>query len=324
MRIRPFEPRDEGDVLRMVRELYVDDPSPHALGDANTRRTLGVITDERRGAVWLADDGAGTPPFAYIFLTKVWSNELGGDLVFVDELWVARERRSRGVGSALVEHAIATTRGAVAFELEVTPANTRARALYERLGFRPLKNTSLRRVLALGALAAAIFAGTGSTPAAAAPTEFLVAERPGHEVHGDSYVLVLSEQADIDHARDLIVKGASAGATIAVVRIAAGADGRNRDVRAPGEPLWSWHQTAFEGFADFAIELCDGWPGYVEEDVERWIANTGGTICFWSYTAVEELPEPGAPGIAAGAALLLAAARRMHAQTVAPRHPAVR
>ena len=149
MRIRPFDPRDESDVLRMVRELYADDPSPHTPGDDHVRRTLGMITDERRGAVWLADDGEGTPPFAYMFLTKVWSNELGGDLVFIDELWVARERRSGGVGTALVEHGIATTNGAVAFELEVSPNNTRARALYERLGFLPLRNASLRRVLAL-------------------------------------------------------------------------------------------------------------------------------------------------------------------------------
>jgi ribosomal protein S18 acetylase RimI-like enzyme len=147
MRIRPYEPRDESSVLRMVRELFVEDPSPHEPGDENVRRTLGVITDERRGAVWLADDGEATPPFAYMFLTKVWSNELGGELVFIDEIWVARERRSRGVGTALVEHGIATTKGAVAFELEVSPGNTRARALYERLGFRPLRNASLRRVL---------------------------------------------------------------------------------------------------------------------------------------------------------------------------------
>ncbi len=202
MRIRPFDPRDVEDVLRMVRELYVDDPSPHAPGDEHVRRTLGVITDERRGAVWLADDGEGTPPFAYMFLTKVWSNELGGDLVFIDELWVARERRSRGVGTALVEHGIATTKGAVAFELEVTKTNARARALYQRLGFRPLRNASLRRMLSIIALAASVLGGADATPtaAAAAPIEFLVAEHPGHEIHGDSYVLVLSAQADIDHA----------------------------------------------------------------------------------------------------------------------------
>jgi hypothetical protein len=196
----------------------------------------------------------------------------------------------------------------VAFELEVTPNNTRARELYERLGFRQLANTSLRRLLTIGALVAVLLGSATAT--AAAPVEFLVAEPPGYEVHGDSYVLVLSEQADIDHARDLVAKGRAAGATIAVVKIGAGADGRNRDVRAPGEPLWSWHQTAFAGFGDAAIELCDGWPGYVEQDVKRWIENTDGTICFWSYTVVEELPEPGrAAGLAVGALALLAAVR---------------
>jgi hypothetical protein len=164
---------------------------------------------------------------------------------------------------------------------------------------------ALRRCAALAALV-----GAAGGPAAAATVEFLVAEPPGHAVHGDSYVLPLSAKADIDHARDLIERGAAAGAPIAVAQIAAGADGRNRDVRAPGEPLWSWHVTEFQGFGDFAIELCDGWPGYVEQDVERWIANTNGAICFWSYTVVAELPEPGvAPGLAIGAAALLAAAR---------------
>jgi GNAT superfamily N-acetyltransferase len=201
MRIRLYEPRDEGDVLRMVRELFVEDPSPHAPGDANVRRTLGVITDERRGAVWLADDDEGTAPFAYLFLTKVWSNELGGDLVFVDEIWVAPERRSRGVGTALIEHGIATTKGAVAFELEVSPGNPRARALYERLGFRPLRNASLRRVLGIAALAVAIFGPVGSEPQLDA--DFAVARRVPAAREQRAQILVLYADAPIDDRASL-------------------------------------------------------------------------------------------------------------------------
>ena len=84
----------------------------------------------------------------------------------------------------------------------------------------------------------------------------------------------------------------------------------NRDFRAPGAPPWSWHLTRFDGFSDIAIELCDGWPSFVEADVPGWIANTNGEICFWSYTVVEELPEPGgALLLAAGAAALAGVAR---------------
>lgn len=132
-----------------------------------------------------------------------------------------------------------------------------------------------------------------ASPAAADPILFLIAERGGSVVHGDSYVLPLEDPAAIAHARELIALGPdAAGAPIAVAGIAAGADGINRDHRAPGAPEWSWHVTGFQGFADSTIEILDGWPGYVEQDVEGWIANTQGAIGFWTYTVVEELPEP--------------------------------
>jgi hypothetical protein len=156
------------------------------------------------------------------------------------------------------------------------------------------------------ALAFALVLGAPAN-AGGAPIRFLVAEPAGSVSHGDSYVLVLEADADIAHARALVAAAPLPDETIVVATIAAGADGVNRDHRAAGAPEWSWHVTAFSEFAESTIELCDGWPSFVEEDVGSWIDNTGGTICFWTYTVVEELPEPGAPALlAAGAALLLA------------------
>lgn len=120
----------------------------------------------------------------------------------------------------------------------------------------------LRCLLLLCALLAA-------SPVGAVPLLFLVAEPPGGIFHGDSYVLPLEDPGAIAHARDLIARrAAQAGAPIAVARIAAGADGVNRDLLAAGEPPWSWRVTEFLGFADFTIEVLDGWPGYVEQDVD--------------------------------------------------------
>ena len=117
---------------------------------------------------------------------------------------------------------------------------------------------------------------------------FLIAERPGEEVHRDSYVLPLTNPDDVSHARRLISEGPGIGGAIAVAQIAAGTDGVNRDLRAPEAPPWSWHVTEFSGFADFTVEILDGWPGFVEQDVDGWIENTGGAIGFWSYTVVAE------------------------------------
>jgi hypothetical protein len=119
---------------------------------------------------------------------------------------------------------------------------------------------------------------------------FVVGEIPGEEVHGDSYVLPLSDPADIAEARALIASAGTSGPRIVTARIGEGADGVNRDYRENGAPAWSWHVTEFLGFQDTTIEVLDGWPSDVERDVPAWIDNTNGQIGFWSYTVVGELP----------------------------------
>jgi hypothetical protein len=128
----------------------------------------------------------------------------------------------------------------------------------------------------------------GLSRATAETAYFLVTELPEDAVHGDSYVLPLSDPAAIAHARALVAEPGTL-ASIAVAHIAAGPDGINRDHLASGTPGWSWHVTGFEGFTDFAIEILDGWPTYVEQDVAGWIANTDGMIGFWNYTVTAEL-----------------------------------
>lgn len=109
----------------------------------------------------------------------------------------------------------------------------------------------------------------------------------------ETYLLPLTDPNAIAQARARLAQGDASGVgSIVTAQIASGADGFNRDVNAPGQPLWSWHVTAFEGFADATIELCDGWPGFVERDPAAWIANTQGRICFWGYRLVAELPSP--------------------------------
>jgi hypothetical protein len=144
-----------------------------------------------------------------------------------------------------------------------------------------------------------VFACLSVSAAARAGTVlFVVAEKPGTETHHDSFVLPLSNAADVAHARDLIARGPdAAGGAIVTAEVAAGADGINRNVLARGEPLWDWHVTRFEGFADLGIELTDGNPTLLQADVAGWIDNTNGTadsdrghIGFWNYTVVAELP----------------------------------
>lgn len=112
---------------------------------------------------------------------------------------------------------------------------------------------------------------------------FLVAEQI--PTHGDSYVVPISQPADIAHARDLITFGPSIGETIVCADVACGADGINRDHYAPDKRAWNWHVTLFTGFAEITAEILDGYPGQVEADCSGW----GSGIGFWGYTIVKEL-----------------------------------
>ena len=171
----------------------------------------------------------------------------------------------------------------------------------------------MRTSLWLAQLIAGAFFGWAAilSPAAAQTAYFLVSERPEAVVHGDSYVLPLTDPAAIAHARALITAEPGTLASIAVAQIAAGPDGINRNHLAPGAPAWSWHVTGFEGFADTTIEILDGWPTFVEQDVQGWIANTGGMIGFWNYTVTAELvPEPAGAGLIAAALTATAAFAR--------------
>ena len=140
-------PADDQQIIDMSRNLYTEDPSPAPVPEHHTRQTLSVFRAEpsRGRAVILNVDNTVA---GYAFLVSFWSNELGGEIVVIDELYVRPAHRNQGHAGALLK--LLTSENtlwpgpAVALELEVTPQNHRASALYANLGFRPVKNARLR------------------------------------------------------------------------------------------------------------------------------------------------------------------------------------
>lgn len=132
----------------MIMGLYAEDPAPAPVTPQQIGRTLDELAARPlRGRVVVWDSGGG--PEGYALLCSFWSNELGGEVCIIDELFVQRTERGKGAATALVQGLVIGSwpwfRDAVAVELEVTPGNARARALYERLGFAAYKNALMRR-----------------------------------------------------------------------------------------------------------------------------------------------------------------------------------
>jgi GNAT superfamily N-acetyltransferase len=145
---RAARPDDDGAIVALSLALHREDRGPAPVGEAQVRRTLHVLRrDPWRGrALVLEVDGR---PAGHALLLAFWSNELGGEVCEVDELFVEPSQRGRGFGGMLFE---AIARGdlwsteAVAIALGVTPGNARARRLYERVGFAPIGVAMARRL----------------------------------------------------------------------------------------------------------------------------------------------------------------------------------
>jgi GNAT superfamily N-acetyltransferase len=146
---RPATEGDDDVVVELCLRLYGEDPGPLPADGRAMRETLARLRHEPwRGRPVVLD--VGQQVLGYALLIAYWSNELGGEVCAVDELYVARDLRSRGHGAALIQ---AIGRGDVwpaplaAIALGVTPGNTRARRLYERLGFAAVGVSMVKRLL---------------------------------------------------------------------------------------------------------------------------------------------------------------------------------
>ena len=139
---RPASPEHDDAIVALSSALYVEDPGVRPVPPEQTRRTLAELRKNPvRGQAWVC--GSGAEPAGYAFLIYFWSNEVGGEICTIDEVYVKPEARGRGLGRALFAKLIAE-KNYPSLDLEVTPANARARAFYEGLGFSPLKNQHMR------------------------------------------------------------------------------------------------------------------------------------------------------------------------------------
>ena len=146
MDFRPFMFRDAENFTSMVLALYTDDPEGEAMDRGKVSRTIEQLTFRPdKGEIIIFHDGHTY--CGYSILLFLWSNELGGDTVMVDELYVKPQFRSQGLGKSFFGWLQTRYPQAQAFALETTPSNTRARQLYSRLGFEEVDNVRMLKKL---------------------------------------------------------------------------------------------------------------------------------------------------------------------------------
>lgn len=132
----------------MIHDLYHEDRTTMQITDEKISETIKELRNKpEKGKIIVFQSGRETIGYAIVIF--YWSNEFGGNILHIDELYVKPQFRKRGVGTSFFKQILQTLdcKTAVALQLEVTPSNSRARRYYQSLGFEKTPNLHLIRLI---------------------------------------------------------------------------------------------------------------------------------------------------------------------------------
>lgn len=135
--IRKFVPEDREDYIRFSTEFYnssaVDKPVPREHFEQGFDEMMR--SDVYVQGYMLVCDGNNV---GYCVTMKTYSVEAGGITIWIDELFVLEEYRSKGLGRELFKYIEENGNKKLRrIRLEVELENGRAISLYKKMGFEP-------------------------------------------------------------------------------------------------------------------------------------------------------------------------------------------
>lgn len=135
--IRKYEAADRALLLSLFDEFYHSPAVLHPVPAAFFERTLNAV---EAGSPFLAlyvleSDGRVA---GYALLVLSYSNEAGGPVVWLDEIYIRPDFRGHGLGNEFFDFLEKEYADAARIRLEVEPDNEGAVRLYRRRGFKKL------------------------------------------------------------------------------------------------------------------------------------------------------------------------------------------
>ena len=135
-RFRGADACDKRAFLEMSREFYSSDAVLHAVDPSFHEKAFAELLRSGTYLTCFVFE-CGNRVAGYALLSKMFSREAGGMVVWIEEIYVRSAFRGRGVGGAFFAWLRANV-PAIRYRLEVEPSNERAQSLYRRLGFSEL------------------------------------------------------------------------------------------------------------------------------------------------------------------------------------------
>ena len=138
MKMIDFTKEYEEDFYEMCQCFFSSPAVCHSISPEAMKTTFWSALDNSpflRGMILVEQDVV----IGYILLSFTYSNEVGGMVVWIEELYLKEEFRGKGYGSQALKQIFSEYSPRVKrFRLEVTKENTGARSLYKKLEFTDL------------------------------------------------------------------------------------------------------------------------------------------------------------------------------------------
>lgn len=138
--IRKLQPQDRETYLALVSEFYHSSAVDHAIPDEFAARTFDALMGQSPYAEgYLFEENGEIQGYALLGIT--WSQEAGGQVIWIEEIYIRPAYRGMGQGQQFFDF-LKREKHPARFRLETEPDNHRAKALYGRQGFRFLNYES--------------------------------------------------------------------------------------------------------------------------------------------------------------------------------------
>lgn len=136
MTFRKIVAEDRDLYLEMARAFYHSPAVLHPVPDDYIAKTFDLVLKGTPFAdIYMLEDADGVQGYAVLAFTH--SQEAGGLVCWIEELYLRPAARGKGVGGAFLDY-ICRQVPAARFRLEVEPENLRVKSLYARYGFLPM------------------------------------------------------------------------------------------------------------------------------------------------------------------------------------------
>ena len=135
--IRKYCNEDRESVLKMMREFYSSPAVLHKIPEDNYSKTIDEA--EKRSPyldIFILEYAGQTAGYALTAYT--YSNEAGGNVVWIEEIYVLPEFQGKGIGGEFINYIKNGYGDFARIRLEVEESNDGATRLYKREGFEEL------------------------------------------------------------------------------------------------------------------------------------------------------------------------------------------